>query len=83
MKASGRHRISPPTEVHDYLPEFLNGKDGFKLREDVKPLHVEQPEGVSFQMNGNVLEWQKWKVHIGFKYALEFSKLVSSVSLTT
>lgn len=38
------------------------GETPFKLRDDVKPLHVVQPEGVSFKMDGNVLEWQKWKV---------------------
>ena len=37
----------------------------YKPREDLKPLHVLQPEGVSFKMNGNTLEWQKWKMHIG------------------
>ncbi|KAH9958245.1 hypothetical protein BGW80DRAFT_1376540 [Lactifluus volemus] len=30
-----------------------------------KPLHVVQPEGVSFKMDRHVLEWQKWKMHIG------------------
>ncbi|KAH9960369.1 hypothetical protein BGW80DRAFT_1363628 [Lactifluus volemus] len=29
------------------------------------PLHVVQPEGVSFKMDRHVLEWQKWKMHIG------------------
>lgn len=37
----------------------------FKLRDDVKPLHVVQPEGVSFKVNGNELEWQNWKMHVG------------------
>lgn len=37
----------------------------FKPREDIKPLHILQPEGVSFSMNGNELEWQNWKMHIG------------------
>ena len=30
----------------------------------MKPLHVTQPEGVSFKVNGHELEWQKWKMHI-------------------
>ncbi|KAH9958239.1 hypothetical protein BGW80DRAFT_1376273 [Lactifluus volemus] len=29
------------------------------------PLHVVQPEAISFKMDGHVLEWQKWKMHIG------------------
>jgi len=27
-----------------------------------------QPEGVSFKMNGNELEWQNWKMHIAFSH---------------
>ena len=38
---------------------------GHHPRTDVKPLHVVQPEGVSFKMDGHVLEWQNWKMHIG------------------
>lgn len=34
-------------------------------RKDLKPLHVVQPEGVSFKMDGHTLEWQNWKMHIG------------------
>lgn len=59
----------------DFLPDLLesnkdnlkiDGRDGWKQREAPKPLHVVQPEGVSFKMDGNVLEWQKWKMHIGW-----------------
>ncbi|KAH9958250.1 hypothetical protein BGW80DRAFT_1376670 [Lactifluus volemus] len=35
------------------------------LRSKPKPLHVVQPEGVSFKMDRHVLEWQKWKMYIG------------------
>jgi primary-amine oxidase len=41
---------------------------GIEERTDLKPLIISQPEGVSFTMNGNELEWQKWKMHIGFHY---------------
>jgi len=37
----------------------------FQLRGGIKPLHITQPDGVSFKMDGNVLEWQNWKMHIG------------------
>jgi primary-amine oxidase len=46
---------------HDFLPDLRN----LPQRADVRPLHVVQPEGVSFRMDGNVLEWQKWRMHIG------------------
>jgi primary-amine oxidase len=62
---SNRERIPPPTQAFDFLPDLIAENDkNFKLRDDVKPLHIVQPEGVSFKMNGNELEWQKWKMHI-------------------
>jgi primary-amine oxidase len=57
----GRERIRPPTKSFEYLPDI----SGIKLRDDIKPLHIIQPEGPSFKVDGNVLEWQKWKMHIG------------------
>ena len=68
--AANRNRIPPPLERFDFLPDLIKeneeakGKE-FKFRDDLKPLHIVQPEGVSFKMDGNVLEWQKWKMHIG------------------
>lgn len=52
-------------EDHQYLPEQL-GED--KLRKDIKPIEITQPEGVSFQINGRELSWQKWNLHISFNY---------------
>lgn len=69
---SDRKRIPPPTANHNYLPELANSSPDhdsekpIQLRTDLKPLSVVQPEGVSFKLDGNVLEWQKWKLHIGF-----------------
>ncbi len=36
------------------------------LRADVKPLHITQPEGPSFAVAGNLIEWQKFAVRITF-----------------
>lgn len=70
VAASGRDRIPPPKEAFDFLPDLLAQKEGanYKQREDLKPLHIVQPEGVSFKMNGNELEWQKWKMHVAFSH---------------
>ena len=67
FEAAHRSRIPPPREAWDFLPDLMAQKPGkeFKTRDDVKPLHVVQPEGVSFKMDGHELEWQKWKMHIG------------------
>jgi len=62
----GRERIAPPTQAFDYLPDLMaqTGQE-FQPRKDIKPLHIIQPDGVSFKMDGNVLEWQNWRMHIG------------------
>ncbi|KAG2050365.1 hypothetical protein BDR06DRAFT_960323 [Suillus hirtellus] len=65
---SKRERIPPPVKSFDFLPDLLQADPTHKPRDDIKPLHVLQPEGVSFKMDGNVLEWQKWKMHIGFSH---------------
>jgi primary-amine oxidase len=37
------------------------------LRSDIKPLHITQPEGPSFTVDGNRIDWQKWSVRITFE----------------
>lgn len=60
--------ITPCTPVppNEYLPELQKS-----LRSDLKPLHVVQPEGVSFHITrfgetGYHLEWQKRSFQVGF-----------------
>ena len=67
LQASQRERIPPPRQPCDFLPDLIAQTEGdkFKIRDDLKPLHILQPEGVSFSMNGHELSWQKWKMHIG------------------
>ncbi|KAL4796166.1 copper amine oxidase [Aspergillus venezuelensis] len=38
----------------------------FKPRTDIKPYNVIQPEGASFTVTGNLIEWQKWRLRVGF-----------------
>jgi primary-amine oxidase len=33
------------------------------LRGDLRPIEITQPEGPSFSVSGNVIEWQRWRVH--------------------
>ncbi|MEM7426122.1 MAG: primary-amine oxidase [Pseudomonadota bacterium] len=45
-------------------PGPLNRTEG--LREDLKPLDVTQDEGPSFEVDGFLVRWQKWRVRIGY-----------------
>ncbi|KIL00836.1 hypothetical protein PAXRUDRAFT_128981 [Paxillus rubicundulus Ve08.2h10] len=69
LSQSNRERIPPPLAAFDFLPDLIKKTDPtYKPRDDIKPLHIVQPEGVSFKMNGHTLEWQKWKMHIAFSH---------------
>lgn len=66
-----RDRIPPPRIPHEYLSDLMpeeqrENRYSKEIRDGLKVLRIEQPEGVSFRMNGNELEWQKWKMHIAF-----------------
>ncbi|MEI8057537.1 MAG: primary-amine oxidase [Actinomycetes bacterium] len=37
-----------------------------KYRDDIRPLHITQPEGASFSVNNRIVNWQKWRFHVGF-----------------
>lgn len=48
----------------EYYPDLLPPP-----RQDLKPLHVVQPEGPSFTVtDGNCVSWQKWRFRVGFNY---------------
>jgi primary-amine oxidase len=36
------------------------------LRDDIAPLEITQPDGPGFALEGRVLSWQRWQVHVGF-----------------
>ncbi len=40
--------------------------DNEPLRTDLKPIHITQPEGPSFTVEGNLIRWQKWAFRITF-----------------
>ena len=58
---------------YDYgLPEVDGEYDsrvrGTQPRTDLKPLEISQPEGVSFAVDGNELQWQNWSMRLGFNF---------------
>ena len=56
------HGITPlPPNPASYYAEHQP-----KMREGLKPISITQPEGVSFTVDGNRVEWQNWAFRIGF-----------------
>ena len=63
--------LPPADPLRNYTPgETRGGVD----RSDVKPLHINQPEGPSFRVNGHYVEWQKvflvFTIFLGLKLIL-------------
>ncbi|MBB3396433.1 primary-amine oxidase [Rhizobium sp. BK060] len=53
--------IPVPKTKHNY------GRETFpEVRADLKPLHIVQPDGPSFTVDGWRVEWQNWSFRIGF-----------------
>ena len=38
------------------------------VRTGLKPLNIVQPEGPSFTVDGNQVNWQKWDFRVSFNY---------------
>ena len=60
-------RPTAPGDQPDVKGEYLAKLIPLPLRE-VKPLHISQPEGVSFILDGRLLSWQNWQIRLGFNY---------------
>ena len=55
----------PAPVMGEYEPDLVPGQT---LRDDIKPLHITQPDGVSFEIDGTEIRWQNWSFRIGFNY---------------
>ncbi len=53
--------VPVPPEDGNYAAEFMA-----ELRQDIKPLEIKQPEGVSFTVQGYQVSWQNWQMRIGW-----------------
>jgi primary-amine oxidase len=47
-------------------PASYYAEDQPHLREGLKPISITQPEGPSFSVDGNRVQWQNWDFRIGF-----------------
>ncbi len=61
-----RRPVAKAGNAVNYHPKAVIAAGGY--RTDIKPLHITQPEGVSFKIKGREIAWQNWEFHIGFNY---------------
>lgn len=58
-----------PTVMGEYVPRHIPERIRATFRRPpLKPLEITQPEGPSFILEGNKLEWQNWSLRVGFNY---------------
>jgi primary-amine oxidase len=57
--------VPEPEVMGEYVPRHI---PGYQAREAARPLEITQPDGVSFELDGNELRWEKWSLRIGFNY---------------
>jgi primary-amine oxidase len=66
------HGVVPlPPQDANYTAEAVSDPANFPhfpegVRQDLKPVEITQPEGTSFQVDGNAVRWQKWRFRVGF-----------------
>jgi primary-amine oxidase len=60
---------TPPKAMGEYVPKHIPDRirESWR-REPLKPLEIVQPEGPSFTLTGNLLEWQNWSLRVGFNH---------------
>src|SRR5919112_2550101 len=54
-------KIPVPSARGNYLPKYVG-----PARTDLKPIEITQPEGASFQVTGNHVQWADWSFRVGF-----------------
>jgi primary-amine oxidase len=64
LELENDHDHGQPEVNAEYVPGAWTGTQ----RDDLKPLHITQPEGVSFSLDGTELTWQNWTMRLGFNY---------------
>jgi primary-amine oxidase len=65
LEVEDDYSVPAPETMGEYVPGLV---PGLRLRDDIKPLEIVQPEGSSLKLDGNLVRWQKWSVRVGFNY---------------
>lgn len=53
--------VPVPRQAGNYAPEYVGS-----ARTDIKPIEITQPEGPSFTVTGNHVQWANWSFRVGF-----------------
>lgn len=64
LEIDNDHSYGQPETDCEYVPSVR----GIEPRTDVKPLHITQPDGPSFTLDGSELKWLNWTCRLGFNY---------------
>jgi primary-amine oxidase len=64
LEVEDDHNFGQP----DVDAEYVSGPWTGEARTDLKALHITQPDGVSFTVEGTELRWQNWTMRLGFNY---------------
>ena len=54
-----------PAATHNFDEASVGARIG--LRPELKPIRISQPAGPNFRIDGNFIEWQKWRFHARFE----------------
>lgn len=67
---TGPNSETTPNAVFEPHPakEYHHDLQKQPERKDLKPLIVHQPQGVSFNIDGHLIQWQKWRFRLGFNW---------------
>ncbi|OMB68252.1 tyramine oxidase [Mycolicibacterium conceptionense] len=58
-----------PEVMGEYVPHHIPERiRAASPREPLKPLEITQPDGPSFTLDGNLLQWQNWSLRVGFNH---------------
>jgi primary-amine oxidase len=61
--------VDPPRVSGEYVPHLIPERiRAAGSRPPLKPLDIVQPEGPSFTLDGNLVQWQNWSLRVGFNY---------------
>ncbi|GAA4024659.1 hypothetical protein GCM10023063_00930 [Arthrobacter methylotrophus] len=61
VKLEDDQAIPVPAASGNYLPKYVG-----PARTDLKPIEITQPEGASFTVTGNHVQWADWSFRVGF-----------------